>query len=89
MTREELEYLVNLDESRLALLLIVSKQLDSAINKHNPMNSFHEGYAVILEELDELWDEVKLQKPDFVNLRKEAFHVAAMGLRFVFDLTQE
>lgn len=27
--------------------------------KHAPMRGAHEGYAVILEELDELWDEVK------------------------------
>lgn len=26
---------------------------------HKPFNSYHEGYAIIKEELDELWDEIK------------------------------
>lgn len=41
------------------LLIEVAQELDSARIKHAPMVSPHEGYAVILEELDELWDEVK------------------------------
>jgi hypothetical protein len=53
--------------------------------------SAHEGYAVILEELDELWDEVKLNgnKRDITNLRKEAIQVAAMAMRFVLDVCNE
>ena len=48
----------------------------------------HEGYAVILEELDELWQEVKASKPgaDRSAMRKEAIQVAAMALRFVHDV---
>ena len=64
----------------------VAEALRFAQSKHKPMNSPHEGYAVILEELDELWDEVKAQKPDRERMRKEALQVAAMGLRFVVDL---
>jgi hypothetical protein len=50
-------------------------------------NSPHEGYAVILEELDELWEEIK-RKPTAegkLALRREAVQVAAMGLRFLVD----
>jgi hypothetical protein len=61
-------------------------ELRFAMGKHGPMASAHEGYAVILEELDELWDEVKLQRRDVVAMRKEAMHVAAMALRFVRDV---
>ena len=64
-------------------------QLHKAVTKHAPMNSAHEGYAVILEELDELWDEVKAWKPDdhrIVELRKEALHVAVMAIRFIKDV---
>ena len=53
------------------------------------MSSFHEGYAVILEELEELWDEVKL-KPHMRSkekLRVEAMQIAAMAIRFMVDLT--
>lgn len=72
---------------------VLAEELDSAlaraIKKHAPMHSPHEGYAVILEELDELWDEVRLwqpDQPDLVAIRKEALHVAAMALRLIKDV---
>ena len=68
---------------------LVSSELTKALAKHRPMTSLHEGYAVILEELDELWDEVKRQKPDHDALVKEAAQVAAMGLRFLIDVCEE
>lgn len=54
--------------------------------KWPPFHSVHEGYAVILEELDELWDESKLKVPSKERLRKEAIHVAAMAVRFAAEL---
>lgn len=62
------------------------EELMRAKAKHAPMHGPHEGYAVILEELDELWDEVKAQKPDSGRMRKEALQVAAMALRFIEDV---
>ena len=55
--------------------------------KWKPFNSCHEGYAVILEELDELWDEIKKKSPDKDQLRLEARQIAAMAIRFVAELT--
>ena len=52
----------------------------------------HEGYDVILEEVDELWEEVKAGKPDaprLAEMRKEAIQVAAMALRFLIDVCGE
>lgn len=46
-------------------------------------DSPHEGYAVLLEEVDELWDEVKKREFDPVKARKEAKQVAAMGIKFM------
>ena len=51
-------------------------------------SSPHEGYAVILEELDELWAEVKASKPgsDRSAMKREALHVGAMAVRFIQDV---
>ena len=48
---------------------------------HSP----HEGYAVIKEELDELWDEVK-NGEDKTKMKNEAIQVGAMALRFIIDI---
>ena len=37
----------------------VAEELRRARRKHAPMHSLHEAYAVILEEMDEFWDEVR------------------------------
>jgi hypothetical protein len=59
--------------------------------KFGPMTSPHQGYALILEELDELWDHVKQKegKRDLNRMRDEAIQVAAMALCFVADLCGE
>jgi len=56
-----------------------------AFKTFRPMASPHEGYAIIKEELDELWDEVKINSDPLDNMRNEAIQVAAMGMRFVID----
>jgi len=53
-------------------------------NFHNQ----HEAYAVILEEVDELWDEIKKnqKKYDLAAQRKEATQAAAMLVRLLVEL---
>lgn len=51
-----------------------------------PMKSAHEGYAVLLEEVDELWDEIK-NGQDKEMMCAEAIQVAAMAVRFIRELT--
>jgi len=68
------------------VIAAVTAELLRARNKHAPMHGAHEGYAVILEELDELWSEVKAQIPDIGRMRKEAIQIAAMGARFALDV---
>lgn len=54
-----------------------------------PYANQHEAYAVILEELDELWDEIKKKQSnyDIDAQRKEAVQLAAMAHRFIIELT--
>lgn len=61
-----------------------------AMAKFPSFNTAHEGYAVLLEEMDELWAEVKKKqgasgRPEAI--RKEAIQVAAMALRLIIDCT--
>ena len=67
-----------------AVSLVVS-EFARAEAKHKPFNSHHEGYAVIQEEVDELWDDVKADRKEAAL--KEAVQVAAMGLRFIVNLS--
>ena len=51
-------------------------------------NSAHEGFAVLLEEVDELKAEVWKKRTcrDMDLMRREAIQVAAMALRFLTDV---
>lgn len=57
-----------------------------AFNKFPKFNSPHEGYAVIVEEVEELWEKVKANEGKDWFARAEAIQVAAMALRYVVDL---
>ena len=64
-------------------------ELQRAKAAHRNFNSGHEGYAVIREEVDELWDAIKRQKGYNTYsgpAAHEAVQVAAMALRFLVDL---
>lgn len=64
------------------------EELEVAQRSHNPMNSVHEAYAVILEELDEFWEECKKKlghrDPDLMRI--ELMQIAAMACRAAIDL---
>lgn len=50
---------------------------------HPPFHSRHEGFAVIQEEMEELWDAIKTN--DHQNAIDEAVQLGAMALRFLVD----
>lgn len=61
----------------------ISDELDRAYAKHGKeMWNRHEFYSIMLEEVDEVWDDIKSNKP-FDILRKEIIQVAAMCVRFL------
>lgn len=67
-------------------LLDVAKEVSAATKAYPPLNSFHEGIAVILEEYKEAELEVFKKHADPVLLRKELVQLAAMCTRFVTEL---
>lgn len=74
-----------------AALKEVEKELEFANDNWPPYNSAHEGYAVLKEEVDELWTIVKTKQKnrDLFQMRKEAIQVAAVALRFALDVCNE
>jgi len=74
--------------SDVVTLQAVAKELRDARLQHpTNIHSVAEGYAIILEEVDEFWDEVK-KKPknrDPKNMVKELIQVAAMACRTLVD----
>ncbi len=70
--------------SQLDLIVAdVMRELELASAKFPPFPTAHHGYAVIKEELDEMWDDIK--KNNHHGMRSECVQVCAMALRFLMD----
>lgn len=65
----------------------VREEVLRALSIAGRMQTPHDGWAIIREEVDELWDEVKADKGESLDAYKEAVQVAAMGVRYVVDIT--
>jgi len=66
---------------------LVAAELERAREMYPEMHSLHEGYATILEEVEEMWDDIK-RKPSQrcgTAILREAVQVAAMVQRMVED----
>lgn len=64
----------------------VSVEAMSATDKHGLFVSPHEGWAVIKEELDELFDEIRANVGKKAGARHEAIQVAATAVKYVLML---
>lgn len=88
---EALDLLGKLNSSATHGVRAVLIEYEQASRSWAPFNSAHEGWAVIREEVDELWAEVKNDKRTQLErldaMRDEAIQVAAMALRFIEDVT--
>jgi hypothetical protein len=66
---------------------LVATELARARDRYRPMNSLHEGYAVILEGCEEMWQEIK-RRPELrvkTRILQEAVQLAAMVQRMAED----
>jgi hypothetical protein len=71
------------NEETQPVLIAILEELRNAERRFPDFNSPHEGYAIILEELDEAWHEIKHGTPE--RAREEMIQVAAMAIRFLKD----
>lgn len=67
-------------------LELIKDEYIFARSKHHGFHSFHEGYGVIKEEFDELWDEIRKQEHDKEAMGREAIQVGAMILAYLVEL---
>ena len=63
--------------------LIIAEYIEAEV-AFPPMRSSHEGYAIIKEELDELWEDIKSERSKATQAG-EAKQIGAMALRFLID----
>lgn len=75
-------------EKQAKALRLIEREYLTATNAYERFHSMHEGYAVLLEEMKELEEEV-FKKQEIRNLTRamrEAIQVGAMAIRFIVDL---
>lgn len=69
----------------------IMRMIAKAVDRWGVMNSAHEGYGVLLEEVDELKAHVWMKQPgrDLEAMRQEALDVAAVAIRFAVECCTE
>lgn len=67
---------------------LVQEELQKARNKHGPMTNLHEAYAVILEEVDELWEHCrkKQENRNPQEILEELVQISAMAQKTAEDV---
>lgn len=72
----------------MRIAIEIADEVERAEKKHAPLNSPHEAWSVIFEELEELREHVRADTGRSADARKEAIQVAATGLRYVLNLCE-
>ena len=72
-------------QKRIDLLGDINLEVERANMHGEKFASLHEAYAVILEELDEVWDITRLKRRDRdpEALRKEFIQIGAMAVKAI------
>lgn len=89
----EIKEVLESREKKLLLKIKFSSRIldeyDRAAEIHPSLHSLHEAYAVLLEEMDELWQLIKIKPYRIKQIQTEAIQVGAMALRLLVDCIGE
>jgi hypothetical protein len=68
----------------------INKEIERAKVHTEKFRSLHEAYAVLLEEMDEVWDITRLKRKDRdeVELRKEFIQIASMAIKSIESMSE-
>lgn len=61
----------------------IREEVKKAERNFPEYNSYHEGYAIIIEEVDELWELVKNKDSTSGDHYTEAKHIACTAIRYM------
>jgi hypothetical protein len=78
-----------MSQELITALQCVAKEVERSQAIYGSFASAHEGYAVLLEELDELKTEVWKRQRDYDAMAKEACQVAAMAIRLIIEIADQ
>jgi hypothetical protein len=67
-------------------LASIRSEVERAMLLHPPLNSMHEAAAVLFEEVQEAWDEIRKRDRDPAAIRTELVQAGAMVVRAMVDL---
>ena len=73
------------------IINLIKNEYQTAIKCNgNKFNSLHEGYAVLLEEVEELWDEIKKKDRfrDYPNMIIESAQIASMAIKMIHTINE-
>lgn len=79
---------VNMKIIKMQFSELMEKEIQKIREKTKPVNSWHEGYGILIEEVSELFDEVKKKRNarDNENMTKELTQIAAVCQKMYEDL---
>lgn len=67
------------------LIEILESEMRFGFGKYGPYHTSHEHYAVLLEEVEEWWDEIKGNTDNRPEAHYELIQIAAVALRYVLE----
>ncbi len=79
---------MNRYEAKQKALDLITKEYEKAAAEKPPYNSPHEAYAILLEEVEEFWAEVKKKEElhDLDRMAEEVKQIGAVAMRILTDV---